>query len=756
LDSNTSRATYKVVEDGQSYVDDAPETPAPVFAVRAFKTALFGTPHTEREIRLPALASEKDANKVPSSISNKVKKEDRIVAKAVPGQFPSATPNYESMASPTKGILVTPGTAATRRKTVSFGFNEALAQGTTTTAAVEDAEPNIDPVLTPYKEESEGPTADQPRHSKLTKQLIELSKKKPDERIPLKDLDSQPTANKGAPRHKSNTNALMVGPDTTIDLNQPESRSGQFWKTEYEEFHRKSTQEMINVLQYSQNIKTYAAIKDQEVITVNEKMEKELARLASMERKVSKLVKQLKLTQTKGPEGDSDVANLIRDLAQQTARAIMYKQKADRYKATLKQQAAKGALIEIPDGQDDNQADTSDNEELQGQTGAPELKGLSMDSVGLHAQLENLRESAKSSEHAAVRLEIENSALKRSLARVKEEMMSYEARRQAREEHLKKRESKQKAAREEAEVRLAALTVEHEGLLRSTGGQPRVKSGMAPDPIEINGMVNAINERPTRDSAEARRVDEQPQPTMQPKSPRKRRPRKDAVDIWTFNSPKDVAASASPPKESSILLPSSVKQDIKRTLKDIEHNLVARNPAGKTPQDAAEHTSPPKENSIFLPSRVKQDIKRTLREISDNLVPDQPSRTTFETKSPLQKLQASTITAAQTTAQPRIPSTARRTHTRKLISNSPRPSMINLASSPARFQPSQRQSAEHQDSRLSRATVGRSASLMSRVGNGSSMGSVRGSALPADRAAAARARLAKRSAEKKRQRGMDA
>jgi len=45
---------------------------------------------------------------------------------------------------------------------------------------------------------------------------------------------------------------------------------------------------------------------------------------------------------------------------------------------------------------------------------------------------------------------------------------------------------------------------------------------------------------------------------------------------------------------------------------------------------------------------------------------------------------------------------------------------------------------------------------MSRVGNGSLMGSVRGSALPADRAAAARARLAKRSAEKKRQRGMDA
>lgn len=41
---------------------------------------------------------------------------------------------------------------------------------------------------------------------------------------------------------------------------------------------------------------------------------------------------------------------------------------------------------------------------------------------------------------------------------------------------------------------------------------------------------------------------------------------------------------------------------------------------------------------------------------------------------------------------------------------------------------------------------------MSRVGNRSVMSSARGSVLPAERAAAARARLARRSVEKKRQR----
>ena len=33
-----------LTDDGATFLDEGPETPAPLFAVRAFKTAIFGTP----------------------------------------------------------------------------------------------------------------------------------------------------------------------------------------------------------------------------------------------------------------------------------------------------------------------------------------------------------------------------------------------------------------------------------------------------------------------------------------------------------------------------------------------------------------------------------------------------------------------------------------------------------------------------------------------------------------------------------------
>lgn len=693
--------THTIAGEDQSYFDDAvPETPAPVFAVRAFKTALFGTPHPDRDARPPAQASVKDGATERRGAPSKANTDNNTgtnfgSTRGTPGAW-----NLESMTSPTKGILVTPGTAATRRKTVSFGFKEAVAQEKPKIDVVDDEEPKVDPALTPYKKESGAPTTGQLRHSELTKRLIELSKQSSDQHSVLQDLGHKPSEKLHAPNPTAQIETLMIDPDTTVDLSKPRSRSGQHWKAEFEGFHKRSTREMKNVIQYSQNHKSYAMMKDAEATNLSEKLERELAKVASMERKVSKLAKHLEMAQAHGPAGDGDLAKLVNELAQQTAQAIRYKQKADRYETALQQQVSAEPLVRT-DEQNTLQPGTGDNEERKGQANHPCASSHSADGNGLHTQLDSLRDFARASEEAAIRLELENTALKGTLARVKEEMMSYETRRQAREEHLKKREAKQKAARAEAEAQLAKLTLEHNDILILTQKQPQFNSGMAPNPININSCASGPNEKPIppervppQDQIVARPMKDRSQARQQSKSPRKRRLQTDAVDIWTFNSPKENAGD-----------------------------------------------QPPTEPTELPSSSVRQDIKRTLREISDNLISDQPPKTTLETKSPLPKLQRAT--------QAPIASVTHRMHTRKVIS-SPRPSMINLTSSPAKLQPSQ--AIRRQDARASQGTVGRSASLMSRVGNRSTMSTARGSVLPAERAAAAKVRLAKRSAEKKRQR----
>ena len=624
---------------------------------------------------------------------------------------------------------------------MSFGIEEAANQEELETTAEEDQRQNANPVLTSKVNKTSSPTVDPPRQSRLTKQLIELSKKTNGElSLPVERPLPVP-AHTSAPDQIVSLEGLTVDLDATVDLSQPRSKSGQFWKTEYDGFYKRSYQELKNVIQYSENYKTFAAIKDQEAMSMGSKLEKELAKVVSMEKTVSRLAKRLETTQIQDSEGKGDLGKLVQELAQQTARAVRYKQQADHYKAVLKKQSS-GDVVPS-----NYQAESSDNEALEAhQIVAHDGECQDVNSIGLRAQLDLLREAAKSSGDAAAKLENENSALKHSLARVKEEMMSYESRRHAREDNLKRREAKQRAAREEAEAQLAKLTVEHHELLRLTSQHPRGKAEMASAEHDSNenGTGRLVDQEMLKSESEpfttkTRLTTGRPKIRKHSKSLRKRHSDNDAIDIWTFSGPNDGAANASQGIEASVLFPSSVKQDIKRTLRDIEHDLHTTQPTTGGSKNPASLAAVPKDISILLPSETKQDIQRTLREISNNPIPDHIPRPTFETKSPLQKLQASTT--------PLYPD--RRTHTREPI-NSPRPAMINLTSSPTKPQPFQ-ESTGVQIDRASRSTMGRSASLVSGAGNRSLM-SCRGSALPADRAAAAKARLAKRSAEKRRQR----
>ena len=192
-------------------------------------------------------------------------------------------------------------------------------------------------------------------------------------------------------------------------------------------------------------------------------------------------------------------------------------------------------------------------------------------------------------------------------------------------------------------------------------------------------------------------VKENTQPAAQtPKpytSPRKLRQQNPPIDIWTQNIPISSPPNAPTSQEQTSLPPSSVKRDLHRTLREIDQNLIP-----------ARHQEP------------ERDV----------------SKPPFSSQNP----------AVALISQPSHPLTRR-----KSTLESPRPSMISMASSPLKLpQPDQPDSSSFPHSHPvhpppSRATTGRSASLLSKAG---SRTSTMGSGLPPERVSAAKARLVRR------------
>ena len=616
---------------------------------------------------------------------------------------PVAISKGDILASPAKGILLTPGTGATRRKTVSFGTLTADAQKKEEQSLSSEA--NRDSPLKSRKDPGvpEASPKIQPRHSSLTKTLIQLSKQKSNNQATLvtsseDGLTKGPASSVGVQTESTDQIA-----DITVDLSQPCSTSGQHWKTEYEQFHKRSSREMKKIIMYGQNVKSYAAKKDYEATGLGEKLKQELAKVAAMEKKVSKLAAQLNSAYAHSPKGESEQTRLVSELAQQTALAIRYKQKADHYRRAMR----KENHADSSDGERDNiQVMEDAYRGSHREADSPEAVAQSANQGMLDAQIESLRASAKKAEDQAAKLAAENSALKQSLARVKGEMMSYEARRQVREERYKRREAKCKADQKACEAQLAKLTVEHRNLLLASRQPSEAEALVHPQPTACNHDLRGLNgnrksseEAPPIESKTHREPLEQnrvPKPYI---SPRKSRLQKTVVDIWTLSSPREAGNSASPSKEPTELPPSSVRHDIQRTLKEIDQNLIPEPHPSKTksPHKPPTHTIP------------------------------QPQS---DTSSPVHH-----------------------THNRNptIINNSPQPANLNLIPNPTKLEPPEAFLEPAVKSSVA-TTFSRSSSLVSRAGGSrtGTMTSGRASALSSERAAAAKARLAARSAEKRK------
>ncbi|KAJ4389086.1 hypothetical protein N0V93_006548 [Gnomoniopsis smithogilvyi] len=282
---------------------DQPDTPAPVFAARAFKRAIFGTPAPPTK-------------EIP-------RKETRAaVTKSEKSTFKPTIPETKAYESPSKppGILLTPGTGTTRRKRVSFGREvkaNSTGMGTDT---------------------GDGASRTRPR-TKL-QEALENSRKRRDNRRSNEDdarrLDFDPEINNDeADDVWEEVDDGDREADGTVDLNEPRSQSGRYWKSEFQKYHEEAQAEMEKLVKYKQLAKSYAKAKDAEALDLTGRLKEEQDKVAEMERKITELAGRVGARPGRNG-GAQDDNELVKDLTRQTALAVQYRKKVDELEAALK------------------------------------------------------------------------------------------------------------------------------------------------------------------------------------------------------------------------------------------------------------------------------------------------------------------------------------------------------------------------------------------------------------------------------------
>ena len=726
--------------EGHSSVSEPPETPAPVFAVRAFKTALFGTPHLDysKEGKPEPLVQSKRAERDEISAEEMF---PAIVKRTsqTPKSHNTAMPKQDLFASPTKGILLTPGTGATRRKTVSFG---ALAIDGCGISDLAKSEEVLGTTASNTSDLWDLRDCNSDRHgqTKLTETLFKARNEMAAKQQPVEIADCRAPTLQDRLSHVRLTDGVHGnGSETvveeTIDVNKPCSRSGQHWKAEYEKYQEKSNQEMKKIIRYSQVAKSYAAKKDTEAMDLGEKLRKQLVEVAAMESKVAELAAQLATGSSQGRDESFHTGKLVNELAEQTALAMRYKQKAERNKAAI---LAKGSAIMAMDSPE------RDSDGLENQADPP---GSAIDRGELSHQLKQMtflrRELARfqctvtAAEDKAAKLEEENLALKKKLARVKDEMGSYEIRRCAREEKHKQREKKLEAQKLEYKKRLAQMQVqlEYGKVLRS--GEQRVRAeqkgpGETNDslpkssiPPDTHGSKEAEGRDGTAHNGEAskivtespRTLNGAPKASQDIENTEAELTAKYGVDIWVVEDEADIGindsakATASSQRRAKHQGTGLEKHRANIALKEINHNVIG-GPALPKPASPLD----------------RPDM--TLEKNHELMVPSPP---------PILPSPEATISPA-----------TKKTYERRATVSSTRPSMVNIACSPAKQFPPRglRQNAvtlSHPTAAAIDLALCRSSARLS-----SSRASSLRSTLPPDRAAAAKARLERRNADKRR------
>lgn len=446
-----------------SKVQEAPETPAPVFALRAFKSALFGTPGAEGEDESVLRAKEEAANRLRNqSDSRKAPATERAGNDTATKKTETGL-GGNTMTSPTKSILMTPGTTSNRRKTVSFGDavvdNERKQDSPTKSSSKTPV--NLTGISSSPWTSGSSDGKNKPR-SKLTQALMD-SRDKPSKdpepmQAPKPDVGR---SSESAPRQTqppTTTTTKNDDNDETINMEEPRSQSGKYWKTEFDNYRTRTDKEIRRLVQYRSVAKDYARKKDEEAVRLADKLKVEEAKVVEMERHVSQLASTMV-----AEGGKANKEQLIQDLTKQTALALQYKHRVSILRKSLEEHGVvSGEIDDLKEQPDGNGPSDKTAEELRKtQQALGEANDKIQEMRSQRSDLSKLEGLAQSSQQKASELEKENAAMKQNLARVKSEMTKYEGRRKEKEARLKQREAKLETRIQEYRERLKAASQQH-------------------------------------------------------------------------------------------------------------------------------------------------------------------------------------------------------------------------------------------------------------------------------------------------------
>lgn len=224
------------------------------------------------------------------------------------------------MRSPNKptSILLTPGTGTARRKRVSFGHD--VKAGNNAETGFIATNPDGSRRKTTLQQALENSRSSR---SKLAAQNGEQSEEPP----------ATLSENNDGADSESEWEDDVCNHDVTVDLNEPHSNSGKYWKSEFSRYHDEAQSEMDKLVRYKHMAKSYAKKKDAEAINLTQRLKDEQEKVRKMEQKITEMASQVADKRKQGANKDSET--LIKDLAKQTTLAIQYRDQVKGLEAML-------------------------------------------------------------------------------------------------------------------------------------------------------------------------------------------------------------------------------------------------------------------------------------------------------------------------------------------------------------------------------------------------------------------------------------
>ena len=225
------------------------------------------------------------------------------------------------------------------------------------------------------------------------------------------------------------TKEALDNEDITLNLEDPHSESGKYWKTEFDNYRVRTNREIKKLIQYRSIAKSYARKKDTEAMRLADKLKEEEEKVAEMERQVSRLASSMV-----GDGSTGDKEHLLQGLTKQTALALQYKQQVTSLRNTLERHDVVSDAANITQKKKEELPSNAQTDELRKTKQELEQANAKIEEMKTQqSELSTLQDLAQSSEKKAQALEKENTTLKQTLARVKQEMSRYEGRRKDKE-----------------------------------------------------------------------------------------------------------------------------------------------------------------------------------------------------------------------------------------------------------------------------------------------------------------------------------